>query len=229
MSKTRILKAVQSLDLATTRKLLAADPALLSVIDRQGRNLLHLACSASGTKLDLPETAAPRLAGYLLERGIDLEAAVGRDACTALFFAVARARNPKLVQLLLERGADPKLAPGGGLFAAGWWQDIEILKLLLRGGAAIDLVVGVTPFLACWCWRRFEAAKFLARQGADVNYQDPKGKTALHHGVERSFDPSLLRWLVAQGASPEVEDHGGVSPRAKAARKRDARFREALA
>jgi hypothetical protein len=33
--------------------------------------------------------------------------------------------------------------------------------------------------------------EILAVRGADVNYQDAKGKTALHYGVEKAFDPAL--------------------------------------
>jgi uncharacterized protein len=228
MSKTRIIESVQNLDLDATRQLLDAKPSLLAVADGQGRNLLHLACCASCAKLNVPEAVSARVVNFLLDRGLDIESPVGRDACTPLFFAV-RERNPTLVRLLIRRGAKPTAAPGGGLFAAGWWEDIENLEMLIRAGARIDIVVGVTPFLACWCWRRFEAAKFLALKGADVNYQDPKGKTALHHGVEKEFDPALLKWLVKHGASPDVKDRDGVSPRVKASRKRDKRFVAALA
>ena len=83
-----------------------------------------------------------------------------------------------------------------------------------------------TPFLACWCWQRFDAAKFLAGRGANVNVQDRKGRTALYHGVEREFEPALLTWLVeAQVASsPDTVDDKGVSARLKASRKRDQRY-----
>jgi ankyrin repeat protein len=121
-----------------------------------------------------------------------------------------------------------KSAPGGGLFAAAWWDDVDNLKLLLKAGAPIDVVVGVTPFLAAWCWRKYAAAKLLAKRGADVNYQDRKGKTALHHGVEKEVDPALLKWLVRHGASPEMPDADGVSARLRASRKRDKRFLSAL-
>jgi ankyrin repeat protein len=91
------------------------------------------------------------------------------------------------------------------------------------------VVVGVTPFLACWYWKKFDAAKFLAENGANVNYQDPKkGKTALHYAVEKEYDPSLLKWLVKHGASPDIEDREGITARLKASRKRDKRFFEAL-
>ena len=228
MSKTRIIDAVKNLDLESTKKLLETKPSLLTVTDRQGRNLLHLACSASCKKLKVPEAVSARMVNFLLDQGLDIESPVGRDACTVLFFAVARGRNPTLVKLLIKRGAKATSAPGGGLFAASWWEDIKNLDLLLHAGAPIDVVVGVTPFLACWCWRKFEAAKFLAVKGANVNFQDQKGRTALHHGIEKEFDPALLKWLVEHGASPDIEDQDGVSARLKASRKRDKRFLAAL-
>src|SRR5262245_30359963 len=206
MSKTRILEAVQKLDVASTSKLLDADPSLLQVTDRQGRNLLHLACSAPCAKLGVAEAVSARMVNLLLDRGLDVESkhvvkGDGCDSVNAVWFAVARGRNPTLVKLLVRRGGTPN-----GLFAAGWYQDIPMLDLLIRLGTPIDEVAGVTPFLACWCWRKFEAAKFLALKGADVNHRDAKGKTALHHGIEKDFDPALLRWLVEHGASPDIED-----------------------
>ena len=228
MSKARLLEAVQELDLGSARELLRARPSLITIVDRQGRNLLQLACCVSTSKLRVARSAQTRVVNFLLDQGVEIDAPVGRDQCTALFFAVARARNPRLVTLLLDRGAKVKLAPGGGLFAAGWWDDTENLELLLRAGAEIDVEVGVTPFLACWCWKKFKAAKFLASEGANVNYQDARGRTALHHGVEKEFDSALLKWLVIHGASPDIADREGISARLKAARKRDKRFLAAL-
>jgi ankyrin repeat protein len=227
-SKTRLLEAVKALDVDAVRAQLDAKPALLGVTDRQGRNLLHQTCGVGTRDLEVPETLAPRLAELLLDRGLEIDAAYGRDKCTALFEAVARARNPTLVRLLITRGAKVANAPGGGLFAAGWWDDVRNLELLLDHGARIDVVVGVTPFLASWLWRRFEAAKAFVRRGANVNYQDKKGRTALLHGVEREYDPALLRWLVDHGASPDIPDRDGVSARLRASRKRDKRFVAAL-
>jgi ankyrin repeat protein len=229
MSKTAIIEAAQRLDLDAARRHLESKPSLLTVTDRQGRNLLHLACSASAAKLELPSAVQVRFVDFLLDRGFAIDLPVGRDACTPLFFAVARARNPALVKHLIGRGAKPTSAPGGGLFAAGWWEDLTNLKLLIRAGAQVDIVVGMTPFLACWCWKRFEAAKCLALNGANVNFQDQKGRTALHLGIDKEFDPALLKWLVQHGASPDVTDREGVSPRVKASRKRDKKFLRALA
>ena len=228
VSKEKIFEAVKSLDLETVKTLVDAKPALLTATDRQGRTLLHLACAADCAALRVPETEAARMAGFLLDRGLDIESPIGRDKVTALFAAVARGRNPTLVKFLLKRGAKVKSAPGGGLFAAAWWNDVENLELLIRAGAQVDIVVGITPFLAAWCWKKFDAAKVLALSGANVNYRDSKGRTALYHGVEKEFDPALLSWLVKHGASPDIEDRDGVSARLKASRKRDKKFFEAM-
>src|SRR5262245_44754158 len=135
MSKTRILESVRNLDLETARTLLNVRPELLHVTDRQGRNFLHLACSASCSKLKVPESASARMVGLLLDRGMDVESRMADgDHCTALWFAVGRGRNQTLVKLLIKRGARPAVAPGGGLYAAGWYEDIEILDLLIRAG-----------------------------------------------------------------------------------------------
>jgi ankyrin repeat protein len=210
--------------------LVDVNPSLLTVKNRQGRNLLHLTCAVSCARLNVPEDEGVRMVEYLLGRGLDIEelGLSGPTPCPPLFFAVAFGRNRAVVKFLIERGASIAATPGGGLFAAGWWGDIEILGLLLDAGAPIDVVVGVTPFLACWCWGRFDAAKFLANRGANVNYQDKKGKTALHHGVDKEVDPALLSWLVTYGASADIEDRQGISPRLKASRKRDKRFVTAL-
>lgn len=158
MSKSAVLKTVERLDLDATKRLLESKPSLLTVTDGRGRNLLYLACSASTAKLAISHRRQLRFVEFLLKRGFEIDRPAGRDACTPLFFAIARARNLPLVRLLIDRGARPTSAPGGGLFAAGWWEDLVTLKLLIRSGAPIDAAVGVTPFLACWCWRRFEAA-----------------------------------------------------------------------
>jgi hypothetical protein len=139
MSKVRIIAAVRRLDVTSTQDLLEHDPTLVDVADRRGFNLLHLACSTSPASLKMPASASVRMANVLLDRGLELESPVGRDACTALFFAVQRARNPLLVKALVSRGAKPANAPGGGLFAAAWWGDRDILKILLDAGATITM------------------------------------------------------------------------------------------
>lgn len=228
MSKAAILDSIRRLELDGAMRLLAARPVLSGATDRQGRNLLHVACSASPAALDVSGATQLRVVDWLLEQGFGIDEPFGHDSCTPLFLAVARARNPRLASFLIQRGASPEAAPGHGLFAATWWDDVRSLKLLLDAGARVDIVVGITPFLAGWCWQRFRAARFLALRGADVDFQDPEGRTALRHGIEKEFDPALLRWLVRHGASPDIEARDGITPRARASRKRDRRFAAAF-
>ena len=224
MSKTRLFQAVKHLDLEETRTILDGTPALLSVHE-QGRNLLHVACSVDCKKLNKPEAAAARFVAFLLDRGLDIEeeGGAGADLCKPIWFATAKGRNKPLVKMLLDRGATPT-----GLYAAGWWEDIDILNRLIDAGADLEVVVGVTPFLACWGWGRFKAAKALALRGANVNVQDNRGRTALHIGIEKEIDPALLRWLVKHGASPDIADREGLTARLKASRKRNKKFIAAL-
>jgi len=190
MSKTALIAAVKALDLPKTKKILEERPDLLSVTDRQGRNLLHLACGAPAAAKQI------KFVEFLLDRGFEIDQPCGKDKVTPLFEAVARARNPRLVQFLIDRGAQVKNAPGGGLFAAAWHGDVKNLKLLLDNGADIDVVVGITPFLAAWLWRKFDAARYLVRHGADVKFKDKKGRDALYFGRERKYAPELMDWLV---------------------------------
>ncbi len=225
MSKTRLVEAVKALDLKETKRILEAKPELLKVWNDQGRNLLHLACGVDCKKLGKPESAARRMVEYLLDCGLDIEqeGGSGPDLCKPIWFATAKGRNATLVKYLLHRGAQPT-----GLYAAGWWEDLDILEMLIEAGADKEVVVGVTPFLACWGWKRFKAAKALALKGANVNVQDQRGRTALHIGVEKEFDPALLRWLVKHGASPDIPDREGITARLRASRKRNKTFLAAL-
>lgn len=225
MSKARIIEAVKALDLREVKRLIKAKPELLRVWDDRHRNLLHLACSVDCEELGLPESAANKVVGFLLDEGLDIheEGGAGADHCKPIWFATARGRNHTLVKYLLKRGAKPE-----GLYAAGWWEDIHILKTLVNAGAEIEISGGDTPFLACWGWKKFEAAKALAKLGANVNVQDKRGRTALHIGIDKEFDPALLKWLVQHGADPDIPDRDGVTPRAKAARKRNKRWLDAL-
>ena len=206
--------------------LLQRQPELLSVTDRSRRNLLHLACSVSCKDLGVSETVSAHLVNLLLDAGLDVDSPLTTDnyPCNSVWFAVARGRNATLVELLVKRGARPC-----GLFAAGWHEDLKLVQLLLDLGAVVDeQLEDETPFLHCWKKRRLRSARVLLHGGANVNARDRTGKTALHYGVKKGFAPSTLRALVRSGASPDIEDRDGVSPRLLASRKRDKRFLRAL-
>ena len=137
MSKARLLEAVHGLDLGSARELLRARPSLIATIDRQGRNLLQLACCVSSI-------AAQRWSWHPVE---------------------------------------DSLPQAGGMTRKIW---------------------------SC-CFERAPGSTWSSASR-----------------VEEQFDSALLKWLVAHGASPDVGDREGISPRMMAARKRDKRFLAAL-
>jgi hypothetical protein len=227
MGKTRLLEAVRKLEVTTARRLLDAQPELLRATDRDKRPLIQIACGACAAQIGVPAARGVALVRLLLDRGFDADGGfdIGEDYdLNNTWIAVARGRNRGVVKLLLDRGARPK-----GLFAAGWHQDLATLKLLLARGAEVDeQAEDETPFLHCCKNQRWRAAAVLLRAGADVDFQDSKGKSALHYAIEKDFDPARLRWLIRHGADPDRTDKNGVSARRKAQRKRDPGYGRAV-
>ena len=123
-------------------------------------------------KLKVPESVSAGMVTLLLDHGLDVESTMPDETCggcTALWFAVGRGRNPTLIKLLIKRGAKPARAPGAGLYAAGWVRRYAHPRSADQGrrdrrrcrrNDAVSRVLN---------WRKFEAAKFLAMKGADVN------------------------------------------------------------
>ena len=50
--------------------------------------------------------------------------------------------------------------------------------------------------------------KILIR-GADIDYRNKLGKTALHYAIEESLPESYIRFLLGRGANPHLEDAMG--------------------
>jgi ankyrin repeat protein len=230
MSKTRLLEAVRKLDVGTVKALLVEKPALREVKDPQGRNLLHLACAANCDAAGAPESRGVRLVELLLEQGFDprplfvTPAGKTVSSVNAVWFAATWGKNANVVKLLVRRGAKPL-----GLFAASYQEDIGTLKLLLKLGADINEVAeDETPLLHSVKWRRFKAAEFLVKAGADVNFRDKKSRTALHVALDNDFEPSFVRLLVKHGASRQALDAKGVTAELKASRKQNKAYAAAL-
>jgi len=230
MSKARLLEAVRRLDVGTVRELLLEKPDLRDVKDPQGRNLLHLACAANCDAAGAPKSRGVRMVELLLDQGFDprplFVTPTGKTlpSVNAVWFAATWGKNRDVMKLLVKRGAKPL-----GLFAAAYQEDIGTLKLLLKLGANIDeQAEDETPLLHAVKWRRCKSAEFLLKAGADVNFTDKKGRTALHIALDRDYDPSFVRLLVKHGASRQSTDAAGVSAELKASRKRNKAYAAAL-
>ena len=210
MSKTRLFQSIKALDVDAVASLLAAHPDLLHVIDDRHRNPLHFLCGLPVT----PKTSgrALTLARRLLAAGLDVNAPAfveGVFQATPLWYAIARGENLPLARLLLEQGSTPENA----LWAAAFAENLEAIDLLVRSGATLDPVTeDETPFLLAIKWSRFTGAQRMLRHGANVNFQNSKGLTALHLVLKKKSDRRHVEMLLRHGADPAIKARNGQSP-----------------
>jgi ankyrin repeat protein len=220
-----MLEWVRAFDAKGVERALRESPALLDWRDERGRNWLHVCCMVDpkATKLDPKQSI--RTADVLLRHGFDVNEPAFREGqwlATPLWHAIGRGRNLALARFLLERGANPNYC----LWAAGHNRDLEAIRLLVRHGADVnDPSVDESPLLGAVKWSHFDAAAALLELGADPNYRDSHGMTALHYMLKKSSDKKHLRMLIAHGARGDIPDAKGVTVAQIMRRKRDPDFR----
>jgi ankyrin repeat protein len=130
-----------------------------------------------------------------LDRGDDTMLTTG----TTPLLRAAKAGDTEVVRMLLEKGADPKLATRAGITplmaAAGLGTKeedttgrfktegdaIESIKLLLGAGVDINAAngTGQTALMGAALKGSDEIVKFLAEHGAKLDLKDKQGRTAL--------------------------------------------------
>jgi ankyrin repeat protein len=69
-----------------------------------------------------------------------------------------------------------------------------------------------TPFLTAIKWSRFTGAERMLHHGADVNFQNSKGFTALHLALKNNSDRRHILMLLRHGADPTIRSRDGKSP-----------------
>jgi len=129
-----------------------------------------------------------------LDRGDDTMLAAG----TTALVRAAKAGDTEVVKLLLDKGADAKLATRNGInplmAAAGLGTKEEDttgrFKTEDMAIATIDLCL---------------------KAGADVNAIDSKGDTALHGAAQKGYD-KVIAYLAAHGATIDIKDKQGKTP-----------------
>ena len=218
-----MLALVKAFDFAAIANAIAASPELLSFRDERGRNWLHLCCA---TKPRSPRQVhdSVRTAQVLLESGLDInrEAFTEDDwKATPLWFAIARGENLALAEFLLKCGSNPNYC----LWAASFRNDLDAIRLLVRYGADVnDACLDESPLLGAVKWSKFSAAADLLRLGANPDYRDSKGMTALHYMLKKDSDKRHFAMFVAHGARADIKNGDGVTAADLMRRKRDRDF-----
>jgi ankyrin repeat protein len=219
----KLIKALQDLDLAAVTAILDADPSLATAGDAKGKQAVHYLCEVAATT---PERGEKKLEilKLLVERGADLNATHeikdGEDVMDAspLWYAYAHGRDMVAVNYLLEQGVSPENC----MFAVAWADDVESGELFKRYGAAVDPIAhATTPFFAAFLWKKFTAADWFLANGANVDFADKDGRTALFHAIRKRFTPAQIETLLKAGADARHADNQGVTPLQVAERNRE--------
>ena len=220
-----MVAAVKGFEWKRVQAALHEAPELKTLTDARNRNLLHLCCGVNPRSRGLKPSDGVKTAGVLLNAGLDIDREAfseGSWKATPLWYAIARGENLVLARSLLERGADPEHC----LWAAAYRDDVAAIKVLVGAGARIDPVAeDATPFLYAVKSSHFRAAELLLRLGADVNFQDSRGMTALHYMLRKGSAEEHLRMVVQHGAKADLANDEGVTAGQILSRKRSPSFK----
>jgi ankyrin repeat protein len=138
--------------------------------------------------------------GLLLDAGDDTDT-VDSQGCPVLCKIVSHRKLVKILQRLLDAGANPNSDDGTGasaLYLAVMWNNAEGVRHLLEHGADSGIPYeGFTPLMIAATNQRLGIVRKLISAGADLNYRDKDGRSALMHALLQHCDKPFLvmyRW-----------------------------------
>jgi len=173
---------------------------------------LHLATSVGDT----------RIVAALIDHGADLESGSEINGMRALHIAAQSGDTP-MVRLLVDRGCDIEAHDGlqrTPLIVAAIEGHMKVARQLLGRGAAVDGRDGIkdrTPLMMASYFGRLETVKLLIEHDANVNATDSFNETSLSFAVgdasyRNAGGPSLIEYLLANGADPYIRRKDGLTP-----------------
>ncbi|WP_214102895.1 ankyrin repeat domain-containing protein [Acrocarpospora catenulata] len=180
---------------------------VVAALHAAGLDVNGPADEAGGTLLVDAAARGPGLTGFLLAHGADPRRR-GADGTTPL----ARARDPRTVELLVAAGADPDIPDEQGrtaLHLAAAEGDAETVALLLASGARQDAADadGDTPLAYA---ASPAVAEALCAAGADPDAAGPSGRTPLMNAAADGR-AEVAEALLRLGADPRAVTDTGVS------------------
>ncbi|KAJ4152977.1 hypothetical protein LMH87_009492 [Akanthomyces muscarius] len=151
----------------------------------------------------------------LVKSETDVSGIDGPRGWTSLHTAASQGRD-KTVKLLIESGADVKIATADGvtaLHAAAASGSLPTMQLLLTAGANMSAINFdlETPLHVAIHFLHQSAARLLIDAGANVSAANAYGQTALHGAASRGLD-DIARLLVDAGADINALDNNLETP-----------------
>lgn len=147
-----------------------------------GHTVLHLTAIYSSI---IPSSYIEKL----LQTGIDPNI-TDVDGNTALHYIIAGNEfincnnyicNAELVRILISASANTNIKNKDGKSAIHMTNNIEIIKLLIKGGANVDSIIDISGSLLHHNIHNIDMVKLLLNAGANVNLKNWYGFTALHY------------------------------------------------
>ncbi|HUV64343.1 MAG TPA: ankyrin repeat domain-containing protein [Sedimentisphaerales bacterium] len=167
--------------------------------DIENRNRLLFPAVQSGNE-DIVE--------FFLLNGADVNVRNGWQEETPLHLAAALKDASKMIELLIDKGADPNAKNWKGdtpLQYAAHYDHKKIVELLLQKGGDITNL-----HIATYMGDLSRAEAFI-KEGVDINARDGHGCAPLHYAV-RERQKQVMELLVARGADLDVKNWEGKTP-----------------
>jgi ankyrin repeat/SAM/basic leucine zipper domain-containing protein 1 len=220
MDRRSFIKSVKNWDAVSVESALVDDPRLSRYADQTGRTPLHHCAEVNPKKVHLDVADSIKTAKALLSAGADVNATriimdEGKPFyASPLWYAVAWGKNFELARFLLENGAVPD---DNATRSAIWDEDLRMAELLRLHGADIDAhLPDGTPLLQNVKSKRFRLISWLVSHGANINFQDERGYTALRYAVESRHTLAQVEELLRCGADARLEAKDGHTPASRA-------------
>jgi hypothetical protein len=212
----KFIQAIKGLDLPLLEQIIRTEPKWINWTEEDGKNGLHYLCGVSIAAHSEKAETSLNILKLFLKSGMDINSIhLIKDSCdnfpaTPVWYAYTRGRNEKIWKYLLDQGANPENC----MYAIAWYDDAEAATLFKKHGAGIEGTNKMdSPFFAAYNWKRYKVSEWFLQNGADVNFTDAKGNTALYYAVKRKLKGEQIELLLQFGADFNKKNNEGISPK----------------